>query len=63
MNIEERKIEMLDELEEVCEECEILISRTIAYEQDLIMVNTEEDLKEFEKTHNLEEGLKHICLF
>lgn len=63
MNIEKRKIRMLVELEEVREECEILIDRILSYRKDLLKVNTEKEANEFDETHNLEEGLKHICLF
>ena len=63
MNIDIRKNEMLVELKEIREECEILIRRTISYEKDLLKVNTEEEAVKFDETHDLEAGLKHICLF
>ena len=63
MDIEKRKIRMLDELREIREECEILIDRTHSYREDLLKVNTEEEAVKFDETHDLEAGLKHICLF
>ena len=63
MNIGIRKNEILVELKEIREECEILIRRTISCEKDLLKVNTEEEAKVFDQTHNLEEGLKYIRLF
>lgn len=63
MNIGIRKNEILVGLKKIREECEILIRRTISYEKDLLKVNTEEEAKVFDQTHNLEEGLKHIRLF
>ena len=63
MNIDIRKNEMLVELKEIREECEILIDRTHSYREDLLKVNTEEEACKFDETHDLEAGLKHICLF
>ena len=63
MNIGIRKNEILVGLKKIREECEILIRRTISYEKDVLKVNTEEEAKVFDQTHNLEEGLKHIRLF
>ena len=63
MNIDIRKQQMLVELAQVRNECEILIERTYAYREDLLRVKTEEEAIEFDKTHDLEEGLRHIILF
>lgn len=63
MNIDIRKQEMLVQLKQIREECEILIDRTHSYREDLLKVKTEEEAKEFDSTHNLEEGLHHISLF
>lgn len=62
MNVDVRKQQMLVELKQIREECEILIERTHAYREDLLKVKTEEEAKEFDRTHNLEEGLRHISL-
>ena len=63
MNIKERKIELLIQLMEINKECEILMRRTVSYREDLRKVNTEAEAEVFDQTHDLEEGLKHICLF
>lgn len=63
MNIEVRIQEMLIDLQQLRQECEILIERTHTYREDLLKVKTEEDAKEFDRTHDLEEGLTHIRLF
>ena len=63
MNIDLRKNEMLLQLQKLRKECEILIERTYAYREDLLNVKTEEEAKQFDETHNLEEGLEIIRLF
>lgn len=63
MDIDVRKQQMLVELLQVREECKILIERTNIFREDLLKVKTEEDALEFDRTHDLEEGLKHIRLF
>lgn len=63
MNIETRKSELLIQLMEINKECEILKSRIVSCVEDLLKVHTEAEAKVFDQTHNLEEGLKHICLF
>lgn len=63
MDIDIRKQRMLVELLQIREECEILIERTHTFREDLLKVKTEEDALEFDRTHDLEEGLKHITLF
>lgn len=63
MNIEIKKQELLVTLKQLREECEILIERTYAFREDLLKVKTEEEAQEFDRTHDLEEGLRHISLF
>ena len=63
MDIESRKNEALETLEKIRQECEILIERTQVYRDDILNVKTEEDAKQFEKTHDIEEGLEIIRLF
>ena len=63
MNIDLRKNEMLLQLQKLRRECEKLIERTHTYREDLLKVNTEEEAKKFDETHDLEEGLETIRLF
>lgn len=63
MNIDVRKQQMLVELQQIRAECEILIERTYAYREDLLKVKTVEEAQEFDRTHDLEEGLRYISLF
>ncbi len=63
MNIDVRKNQMLVELAQIRQECEILIERTYSYREDLLKVKTEEDALEFDRTHDIEEGLRNIRLF
>ena len=63
MNIDLRKNEMLLELQKLRKECEILIERTYTYREDLLNVKNEEEARQFDETHDLEEGLEIIRLF
>ena len=63
MDIESRRNEALETLEKIRQECEILIERTQVYRDDILNVKTEEDAKQFDETHDIEEGLKIIRLF
>lgn len=63
MDIDVRKQQMLVELAQIREECEILIERTHSFREDLLKIKTEEEAKEFDRTHDIEEGLNHIHLF
>ena len=63
MDIDIRKQEMLVQLSRLRKECEILIERTYTYRADLLNVKTEEEAKQFDETHDLEEGLEIIRLF
>ena len=63
MNIDLRKNEMLLQLQKLRKECEILIERTYTYREDLLNVKNEEGARQFDETHDLEEGLEIIRLF
>ena len=63
MYIESRKNEALEELEKLRKEREILLERTKVYREDILNVKTEEDAKQFDETHDIEEGLEIIRLF
>lgn len=63
MNVEERKKKMFDELAELEKEAKILLERIRAFSIDLDAVHTAEEAVEFDRTHNLEEGFRHIELF
>ena len=63
MNIDIRKQEILVKLSRLRKECEILIERTYIYREDLLNVKTEEEAKQFDETHDIEEGLEIIRLF
>ena len=63
MDIESIKNEALQELEKLRKDCEILLERTKIYREDIINVKTEEDAKQFDETHDIEEGLEIIRLF
>lgn len=63
MNLDVRKQQILVELAQIRAECEILIERTYSYREDLLKIKTEEEAKEFDRTHDIEEGLNHIQLF
>ena len=63
MDIESRRKEALEKLDKLRKECEILIERTQVYREDIMNVKTEEDAKQFDETHDIEEGLEIIRLF
>ena len=62
MDIDLRKNEMLLQLHKLRKGCEILIERTYTYREDLLNVQNEE-ARQFDETHDLEEGLEIIRLF
>ena len=62
MNIERRTQQILVELQQLRAECEFLIERTHSFEEDLLKVKTEEEAKQYDATHDLEEGLNIISL-
>ena len=63
MDIESRRKEALEQLDKLRKECEILLERTQLYREDIMSVKTEEDAKQFDETHDIEEGLEIIRLF
>ncbi len=63
MDIESKRNEALQELEKLRKECEILLERTKVYRGDILNVKTEEDAKQFDETHDIEEGLEIIRLY
>lgn len=63
MDIESRRNEALEELEKLRKECEILLERTHVFREDILNVKTEEDAKQFDETHDIEEGLEIIRLY
>ena len=63
MDIDLRKNEMLLQLQKLRKECEILLERTKLYREDILNVKTEEDAKQFDETHDIEEGLEIIRLY
>ena len=63
MDIDLRKNETLLQLQKLRKECEILIERTYTYREDLLNVKNEEEARQFDETHDLEEGLEIIRLF
>lgn len=63
INVEERKKIVLKQLEEVENDMQLLKERIREMIIDLSAVKTEDDTKEFDLTHDLEQGLKHISLF
>ena len=62
MDIESRRNEALETLEKLRQECEILIERTQVYRDYILNVKTEEDAKQFDETHDIEQGLEIIRL-
>lgn len=63
MDIEKVKKEYLNTLSELQNEMLLLQSRIKKAKNQLIIVKTEEDLEQFRKENDLEDGLKHISLF
>lgn len=63
MNIEQRKVETFAVLAEVEADIETLKKSIARAREDLSKVQTEAEAKEFDQSHDLEEGLKHIELF
>lgn len=63
MNIEQRKVDMFAVLAEVESDIETLKKNIAKAREDLSKVQTEAEAKEFDQSHDLEEGLKHIELF
>ena len=62
MDIQKSKIELLGLLVELEEEIKVLRKNVVKAMEDLPKVETLEDAMEFNKNHDLEEGLKLIRL-
>ena len=62
-NLDERKREMLSNFDRLERDIEILRERIPKYKEDILKVQSKEEAAEFDKTHDLEEGLKIIRLF
>ena len=63
MDIEKVKQEYFNTLSELQNEMLLLQSRIKKAKNQLLIAKTEEDIKQFRKASDLEEGLKHISLF
>ena len=63
MNIEERKQEIRQGIEIVRADIERLKANLDKAAVDLELVKTEEDAREFDRTHDVEDGLVHIRLY
>ena len=63
MNIDIRKQELLATLYQVEQEAKLLLKRIPTFREDLLNVKTEEEARNFDESHDLEQGLKHIKLF
>lgn len=63
MYIEKVKQEYFNTLSELQNEMLLLQSRIKKAKNQLLIAKTEEDIKQFRKANDLEEGLKHISLF
>ena len=63
MDIEKKKEELFILLRNIEDEATTLIYRVANARADLYRVKTEEDAREYDATHDLEEGFKHIELF
>ena len=63
MNIEERKQEIRQGIKIVRADIERLKANLDKAAVDLELVKTEEDAREFDRTHDVEDGLVHIRLY
>lgn len=63
MNIEKLKQEYQNTLDELQNDILILQSNIKKAKNELINVETEEDIEHFYEENDLEDGLKHISLF
>lgn len=63
MNIKKLKQEYQNTLDELQNDILILKSNIKKAKNELINVETEEDIEHFRKENDLEDGLKHISLF
>ena len=63
MNIDERKQEILNDLDTLEKECKILLNRIPEVREDLLKIKTEEDARMFdEKLESFFEGVNLIML-
>ena len=60
MTLEQRKQQLINQLDDVERDCKTLLGRTAKFYIDLLAVRTEEEAKEFDRTHDLEDGLRII---
>ena len=63
MDVEKKRDELLSILEELDAELQTLSDRVAKTREDLADVHTADDAKRFDKSHDLEKGLKLIQLF
>lgn len=63
MDIEKKKVELFAILMELEADIKALSNNIAKAYEDLANVHTMEDAKQFDESHDLEEGLKHIELF
>lgn len=63
MDIEKKKVELFAVLMELEADIKVLSNNIAKAYEDLANVHTMEDAKQFDESHDLEEGLKHIELF
>lgn len=63
MDIEKKKLELFAVLLELETEIGVLGRNIVKAREDLAKVCTMDDAKEFDQSHDLEEGLTHIQLF
>lgn len=63
MDIEKKKVELFAVLMELEANIKVLSNNIAKAYEDLANVHTMEDAKQFDESHDLEEGLKHIELF
>ena len=63
MDVEKKRAELLAILAELDAEIQTLSDRITKAREDLANVYTVDDAKQFDESHDLEKGLKHIQLF
>ena len=63
MDIEKRKIELSAILIELETDVKVLSSNIAKASEALADVHTMEDAEQFDKDHDIEDGLKHIRIF
>lgn len=63
MDIEKRRLELLNLLEEILSDADLLKKHIEKCIKDIEEVKTEDDARLYDQTHDLEEQLKHIRIF